>query len=93
MQLDREEWPDDLAQALYIDRYGNGITGVRSSQLPIDCILLVHGQAVSHAGIYGDVVPGQSFWYGNSNGLVEIAVNRGSAQCVLGLVIGDKFIC
>jgi S-adenosylmethionine hydrolase len=32
---------------------------------------------------------GQLFWYENANGLVEIAVNQGSAAQVLGAAIGD----
>jgi S-adenosyl-L-methionine hydrolase (adenosine-forming) len=88
-QAEMDVWPDDLAQVLYIDGYGNGISGVRSSQIPVDRVLRVQGQAVPHARVYGDVPPGQAFWYGNANGLVEIAVNCGSARRVLGLSTGD----
>lgn len=84
-------WPDDLACVLYIDGYGNAISGVRSSQIPVNSVLRVHGQAVPHARVFGDMPPGQAFWYGNANGLVEMAVNRGSAQQMLGLTQGDGF--
>jgi S-adenosylmethionine hydrolase len=84
-------WPDDLPRVLYIDGYGNGISGVRSSHIPNNSVLRVRGQAVAHARVFSDVPPGQAFWYGNANGLVEIAVNRASAQRVLGLAVGDGF--
>jgi S-adenosylmethionine hydrolase len=31
---------------------------------------------------------GTAFWYVNSNGLVEIAVNQGRADRVLGIAVG-----
>jgi S-adenosyl-L-methionine hydrolase (adenosine-forming) len=34
------------------------------------------------------VPTGEAFWYVNSNGLVEIAVNNGRADNALGLSIG-----
>jgi S-adenosylmethionine hydrolase len=41
-----------------------------------------------YAGVFGEVPPGAAFWYENSSGLVEIAVNRGSAADRLGLAVG-----
>jgi len=38
---------------------------------------------------FSDAAPGQAFWYENSQGLTEIAVNRGSAAAILKLSIGD----
>jgi S-adenosylmethionine hydrolase len=37
---------------------------------------------------FSDRPPGEVFWYENSNGLVEIAVNQGRADRDLGLAIG-----
>ena len=86
-----DAWPDDLARVLYIDGYGNAISGVRSSQIPANSVLQLQGQSVPHARVFGDVPLGQAFWYGNANGLVEIAVNRGNARRMLGLAEGDGF--
>lgn len=86
-----DDWPDDLARVLYIDGYGNAISGVRSQQLPVDSVLRVHGHAVPHAQVFSEVSRGQACWYGNANGLVEIAVNQGSARHELGLLEGDGF--
>ena len=41
------------------------------------------------ARVYSEAAEGAAFWYENSQGLVEIAVNRGSAAKLLGLKIGD----
>jgi len=35
---------------------------------------------------------GEAFWYENSNGLVEIAVNSGRADAVLGLGLGASVV-
>jgi hypothetical protein len=32
---------------------------------------------------------GEAFWYVNSNGLIEIAVNGGRADLALGLAVGS----
>ena len=37
---------------------------------------------------FSDRPPSEAFWYENSNGLVEIAVNQGRADRDLGLAIG-----
>jgi S-adenosylmethionine hydrolase len=41
------------------------------------------------AATFAAVAEGEAFWYVNSNGLVEIAVNRGRADRSLGLAIGS----
>ena len=43
---------------------------------------------LQRAGTFSDQPPGTAFWYENSNGLAEIAVNRGRADRELGLAIG-----
>jgi S-adenosylmethionine hydrolase len=43
----------------------------------------------SGAGTLSDRPPGTAFWYENSNGLVEIAVNQGRADRELNLAIGS----
>jgi hypothetical protein len=72
-------WPEDLAEVVYVDHYGNGITGLRAQAVAPDASLRVGRRRLKRARVFGDVPRGQAFWYVNSNGLVEIAVNRGSA--------------
>jgi S-adenosylmethionine hydrolase len=89
--LEQPDWPDDLFRVVYIDRFGNAVTGVRASVVASGMPLQVNGQAVRMARTFSDVSPGEAFWYENSNGLVEFAVNRGRADEVLGLAVGTAF--
>ena len=82
------EWPDDLAEIVYLDHYGNALTGLRASTLQPSARLALSGQTLSRARTFGDVPQGEAFWYENSNGLAEIAVNAGRADAALGLSIG-----
>lgn len=84
----RPEWPDDLGEVVYFDRFGNAITGLRAARLPAHAALEVTGRPLPRARTFADVPPGTPFWYENANGLAEIAVNQGRAQAVLGLDIG-----
>ena len=72
------------------DKYGNAMTGIsRHAAKPI-FNLKVNDCSIGHANTFSDVSIAQPFWYVNSNGLVEIAVNQGSAAEHFGLVIGSK---
>lgn len=84
------EWPDDLAAVVYIDHYGNAMTGLRAANIDMHATLAVSGRHLQHAAVFSAVAPGMPFWYENSIGLVEIAVNKGSAAQTLGLKPGDK---
>ena len=81
------KWPDDLQLILYIDHFGNAVTGLRSSFLNPKSILKFGKYGVSGARVFSDVTQGEYFWYENANGLVEIAVNKGRASA-LGIEIG-----
>jgi S-adenosyl-L-methionine hydrolase (adenosine-forming) len=83
-------WPDDLAEIVYIDHYGNAMTGLRGGALPTGATLILGDKTrVIHAATFSAVIEGSAFWYENSNGLVEIAVNRGRAADRLHLKIGS----
>ena len=84
----RIDWPDDLSEIVYIDHYGNAMSGLRAVMLPRGARLVAAGQLLRRAGTFSDQPPGTAFWYENSNGLAEIAVNQGRADRELGLVIG-----
>ncbi len=83
----RRDWPDDLSEIIYIDHYGNAMTGMRAEVLQ-EAGLSAAGRVFERARTFGDRPPGEAFWYENSNGLAEIAVNRGRADRDLGLAIG-----
>ena len=86
------EWPDDLPEVIYIDHFGNVITGLRAKRLKPEQNLKVHHHVFRHAHTFSDVPVGQGFWYENSNGLVEIAVNQGHAAQQFGLKPGDRLV-
>jgi S-adenosylmethionine hydrolase len=90
-ELDVPGWPDELHRVVYIDRFGNAVTGLRRVALDPDSVLRVNGHALRHARTYSDVGAGEAFWYENSSGLVEFAVNRGRADALLGLQVGTPF--
>jgi S-adenosyl-L-methionine hydrolase (adenosine-forming) len=84
----RDDWPDDLGEIVYVDHYGNAMTGLRAAALPRDARLAAAGRVLERATTFSDRPPGTAFWYENSNGLVEIAVNQGRADRALGLAVG-----
>jgi S-adenosylmethionine hydrolase len=88
--LVRPSWPGDLEEIVYIDPYGNAVTGVRAETVSRDAVLEVAGQRCGFQRVFGEVQPGKLFWYENSNGLVEIAVSQGSASLQLGLSVGSQ---
>ena len=81
-------WPDELGEIDYVDHFGNAMTGLRVAQLPSAARLAVAGRILERARTFSDRQPGTAFWYENSNGLAEIAVNQGRADRELGLSIG-----
>lgn len=83
-----EKWPDDLAEVLYVDHFGNAITGYRASELPRNAEIRINGTLLRPASTYSDVAIGEAFWYENANGLVEIAVNQGRADKQLAIKLG-----
>ena len=84
----RPEWPDDLSEVVYVDHYGNAMTGLRASVLSPEDRLVVAGRILERATTFSDRPPGTAFWYANSNGLIEIAVNQGRADRDLGVTVG-----
>jgi len=85
-------WPKELPAIVYVDAYGNLMTGVSGKKLLKNKKIKVSGLAIPHAETFCRVPAGDLFWYVNSLGLVEIAVNRGSAAAVLSLALGDRIL-
>ncbi len=83
-----DDWPDDLAQIVYIDHFGNAITGLRARSLRPGQNLAVNGVALAPARAFADVPAGEPFWSETSTGRAAIAVKRGRADEALGLAVG-----
>jgi len=81
-------WPDELAEVLYVDHYGNAVTGVRAQTLERDAEVEVAGRRCAFRRTFAEAESGEAFWYQNANGLVEVALNQGSAAQQLGLAVG-----
>jgi hypothetical protein len=82
-------WPLDLWEVIYVDDYGNCVSGISAAGLPKGESLGVGDGSVAFAPTFSAVSPRTVFWYENSLSLVEIAVNCGNAAEQLGLKIGS----
>ncbi|MDH5633201.1 MAG: SAM-dependent chlorinase/fluorinase [Gammaproteobacteria bacterium] len=89
-QLVGDDWDDDLAEIIYVDHYGNLVTGLKAGAVTAVHRLFVNDVAISQSRIFDDVSIGELMWYENSLGLVEIARNQGSAAAHLGAKIGTR---
>lgn len=81
-----QAWPDELAEVIYVDPYGNLMTGLRARSS--DEKVSINGHVVSGARTFSDVPPGSGFHYCNSIGLCEVAVNCGRADQLFEAGIG-----
>lgn len=79
----------DLGKVIFVDHYGNAMTGLRAGSLVPEARLRVGRRTLAHAQTFSKARPGIAFWYANSLGLVEIAANRSSAARKLRLQIGS----
>ena len=80
----------DLRQVIYIDHYGNAMTGIPAAAANNSNDLRVGSHTLRYARVFSDVAEGESFWYPNSIGLVEIAMNCGHAAKTLMINVGDE---
>lgn len=77
----------DLARVIYVDHYGNAWTGIRHAGP--DARITAAGHDFRHGESFGMMGRGEGFWFFNSVGLLELAVNCGSAAATFGLRVGD----
>lgn len=82
------DWPLDLPCILHVDGYGNLITGLRAVRVHRASSLRVGKYTLGYARTFCEVPRGAAFWYEDAFGLVELAVNQGRADQVLGVDAG-----
>ncbi|CAA9889789.1 conserved hypothetical protein [Candidatus Methylobacter favarea] len=87
---DLNEWLLDLPEVIYFDYYGNAMTGLRYQDQFAGRILRVNDRVIRQADTFNGVEEHQAFWYKNSSGLIEIAVNKGNAGQQLDLELGTE---
>lgn len=77
---------EELARIIYVDHYGNAVTGLR--RFKKSWRLRAGGKTLQYARTF-EAARGP-FWYENSMGLVEIAAPRRNAAELLGLRVGSR---
>ena len=88
--LDVDFGGSDLPEIIYIDHYGNAHSGMRAGGIGRESSLIAGARRLPYARVFAEAAEGEAFWYENSQGLVEIALNCGSAARLLDLKIGDR---
>ena len=84
-----KDWSEDYAAIVYIDNFGNAITGIRGEAVDDRDTLSIGPHTIAYERTFGEALPGQPFWYRNANDLIEIAENQGHAANRLGLQINQ----
>jgi S-adenosylmethionine hydrolase len=86
--LAQRSWPADLAEVVYLDRYGNAATGLRAKIVGPEVVLRANSRCFQPVTTFGDAPAGSAIWYANSNAHAELAISEGSAAGSCGLAIG-----
>lgn len=82
------DWPSDLNKVIYIDGFGNLVTSCRSGSVSKEQSIVLADQRIGYAETFSSQAKGQPFWYINSMGLVEIALNQQRADEYFQINIG-----
>lgn len=89
--LQRQGWDADLHEIIYIDQFGNCMTGIRAAACDQQTIVRLGEHEYRHARTFSAVPTGMDFWYENSIGLLELAKNQGdfaaTQHCSIGQAI------
>lgn len=86
------DWPEESSEIIYIDHYGNAMTGISAGRVSHDAVIEIKDSKLHYARTFGDADNNQMFWYENSFGLIECSVRMGSISKILDLKIGEKVI-
>jgi S-adenosylmethionine hydrolase len=86
--MNPDDWPRDLAEVIYLDSFGNAMTGLGGDRISKDATLVINNARLKYSRVFAEAERGEPFWYVNSNGLVEIAYNQAGAAQTLGLEVG-----
>lgn len=103
--LEKQEWLPDVLRptqhleimfdahgaekVVYIDHYGNAMTGISGKNIDDAAVLHLGNHVFNYARVFSDVPAGDGFWYRNSIGLIEIAMNCRNAAEVMNIKLGD----
>ena len=86
------EWQDYLSEIIYIDHFGNAVTGIRlgGSTFDVNKKYMINDYELSYKEAFYCANKNECFWYRNSNNLLEIAANKISVDNVIDISIGTK---
>ena len=84
------DWPHSINEIIYIDHYGNLVTGLAAAGIHKAVTLKLGGQKIAYARTFSKVPEGAFFWYENSMGLLETAANSKSAAEILAGHVGSE---
>ncbi len=79
-----------LERVIYVDGFGNLMTGLAGSSLKESDRIEIGGKDVGYLRTFCEAAAGGLLWYRNSIGLVEVAANQASASALLGAGIGTS---
>lgn len=88
--VSRTDRKEDCHRVIYIDYFGNLLSGIRASSVSPSQPLEFKGQRIPRVRTFSDVPQGHPLCYENSSGLLEIAVNCGRADTYFTAHIGDR---
>lgn len=89
VSLKKSNWPVNLNEVIYIDHYGNCMTGINCENIDYKKKIQLDNNLLEYKKTFSEVEQGAAFWTINSNGLVEIAINQGRADKHLNLKVAD----
>jgi S-adenosylmethionine hydrolase len=85
-----DDWPDQSASVIYVDGYGNLVTGLEAASVPRESIFELAGRALAYSRVFSEAPADRPFWYENCFGLVEVAWAQGRAADLLCVKAGDR---
>ena len=85
------EWPDDLEEVIYIDHYGNAVTGIKLDRIfDENKVFIINDYKISYKKAFFCANENECFWFCNSSNLLEISAKQDSAKNIMKLSIGVK---
>jgi len=85
------EWPDNLFEIIYIDHYGNAVTGIKLDRtFDTNKVFIINDYKINYNEAFFCADGNECFWFCNSSNLLEIAAKQASAKNILKLSIGTK---
>ena len=78
-----------VQRIIFVDHYGNCMTSIPGTAIQQDALIQSGSMRLRHSPTFSEAQHGKPFWYVNSIGLVEIAMNQGNAADAAGLHVGS----